>query len=127
MDFDHAGIATDNAEALAEQYCELFETSVVHEEKLDDLRVRFLDIDGGYFELLEPTEQGTVQRYLDHNGPGIHHLALTTADIKSALERARDMGIDLIDTTPRPGAWGHEVAFLHPKSTGGVLIEFVQH
>lgn len=127
MDFDHAGIATDNADSLGEQYCALFETSVVHEEELDDLRVRFLDVNGGYFELLEPTEPGTIQRYLDHNGPGIHHLALATQDIENALERARDLEIELIDTSPRPGAWGHEVAFLHPQSTGGILIEFVQH
>lgn len=127
MDFDHAGIATDNADALGDQYCELFETSVVHEEELDELRVRFLDVDGGYFELLEPTESGTVQQYLDHHGPGIHHLALATPDIENALERARDLEIELIDATPRPGAWGHDVAFLHPKSTGGILIEFVQN
>lgn len=127
MYFDHAGIATDDADSLAANYCQLFETNVAHEEELEDLRVLFLDIGDGYFELLEPTAPGTIQRYLDDNGPGIHHLALATPDIENALERARDQEIDLIDETPRTGAWNHEVAFLHPKSTGGILIEFVQH
>lgn len=127
MRFDHAGLATDDAETLAAQYCELFETNVVHEEKLEDLRVVFLDVGNGYFELLEPTEPGTIQRYLDNNGPGIHHLALATPDIENALERARELQIERIDEQPRPGAWGHDVAFLHPKSTGNILIELVQH
>jgi methylmalonyl-CoA/ethylmalonyl-CoA epimerase len=127
MYFDHAGIATDDADALASLFSDLFETSVVHEEELDDLRVLFLDAGDGYFELLEPIEDGTIQRYLDGNGPGIHHLALATSDIEAALSRARELDIGLIDEEPRPGAWDHQVAFLHPRSTGGILIEFVQH
>lgn len=127
MQFDHAGIATDDADTLASLYSDLFDTRVVHEEELDELRVLFLDVGDGYFELLEPTASGTIQRYLDRNGPGIHHLALRTLDIERALARARERGVDLIDEEPRPGAWNHEVAFLHPKSTGGILIEFVQH
>ena len=127
MKFDHAGIATDDADALAELYADLLDAPVVHEEIFDDLSVTFLDLGNGYFELLEPVEEGTISRYLDKNGPGIHHLALETDDIEQALDTARDLGIELIDEEPRPGAWGHDVAFLHPKSTGGVLIEFVQH
>ena len=127
MQFDHAGIATDDADTLASLFSDLFDTSVVHEEELDGLQVLFLDVENGYFELLEPTGDGTIQRYLDENGPGIHHLALSTPDIETALSRARELGIDLIDEEPRSGAWDHRVAFLHPKSTGGILIEFVQH
>lgn len=127
MQFDHAGIATDDADTLASLYSDLFDIHVVHEEELDELRVCFLDVGDGYFEFLEPIDSGTVRRYLDRNGPGIHHLALATPDIESALTHAREHGVELIDEAPRPGAWGHEVAFLHPKSTGGILIEFVQH
>jgi len=127
MQFDHAGIATDDADALADLYADLFDAPIVHEEHLDDLRVVFLDLGEGYFELLEPTGAGTVADYIDRNGPGIHHLALRTDDITAALDAARDHGVDLVDEEPRPGAWGHEVAFLHPKSTGGALIEFVEH
>jgi methylmalonyl-CoA/ethylmalonyl-CoA epimerase len=127
MKFDHAGIATDDADALADLYAELVGAEVVHEEVVDGLSLTFLDLGNGYFELLEPVEEGTVSKYLERNGPGIHHLAVETDDIEAALETARDLGVDLIDEKPRPGAWGHDVAFLHPRSTGGVLIEFVQH
>jgi methylmalonyl-CoA/ethylmalonyl-CoA epimerase len=127
MHFDHAGIATDDADALAELFESLFDTPVVHEEEFDGMTVRFLDLENGYFELLESHEDGPIATYLERNSPGIHHLALATDDIEGALDIAREAGVDLIDEEPRPGAWGHEVAFLHPGSTGGVLVEFVQH
>jgi methylmalonyl-CoA/ethylmalonyl-CoA epimerase len=129
MRFDHAGIATADADPLAELFADAFETPVVHEESFDGLQVTFLELDNGYFELLEPMPDadGAIPRYLDSNGPGIHHVALETEDIAAALETVSDRGIDLIDEEPRPGAWGHDVAFLHPKSTGGVLVELVEH
>jgi len=129
MQFDHAGIATDDAAPLAELFAEAFETPVVHEETFDGLHVTFLEMDNGYFELLEPLPDadGAIPRYLDSNGPGIHHVALETDDIAAALETVSDCGIDLIDEKPRPGAWGHDVAFLHPKTTGGGLVELVEH
>lgn len=127
MRFDHAGIATDDAGSLAELFSDLFGTDVAHEEEFDGMRVVFLDCENGYFELLEPIDGGTIADYLEENGPGIHHLALETDDAASALDRARELGVETIDEEPRPGAWGHSVAFLHPKSTGGVLVEFVEH
>ncbi|MFD1642359.1 methylmalonyl-CoA epimerase [Halohasta litorea] len=127
MRFHHAGIATDDAAGLAERYGELFDAPLVHQEAVDGMEVLFLDLDGAYFELLEPHEPGPIESYLDSHGPGIHHLALETDDIDAALSTARECGVELIDDEPRPGAWGHEVAFLHPKSTGGVLVEFVTH
>jgi methylmalonyl-CoA/ethylmalonyl-CoA epimerase len=138
MNVDHAGIATDDADALADLYADLFDAPIVHEERFGDLHVVFLDFGDSYFELLESvadggegdaegTGQGPIARYLDRNGPGIHHLALDTEDVRAALDRAREHGIERIDEEPRPGAWGHDVAFLHPGSTGGVLIEFVEH
>ena len=127
MHFDHAGIATDDAKAMADLFTDLFGLEVAHEEEFDGMRVVFLDCGNGYFELLEPVEDGTIARYLESNGPGIHHLALATDDVEAALERARALGIDLVDEEGRPGAWGHTVAFLHPKSTGGILLEFVEH
>ncbi|HET7324539.1 MAG TPA: methylmalonyl-CoA epimerase [Halococcus sp.] len=128
MNVDHAGVATDDTDALADLYADLFDTPVIHEEEFNGMNVVFLDCGNGYFELLEPLEdEGAVARYLDSNGPGIHHLALETDDIEAALDRMDENGIDCIDEEPRTGAWGHDVAFLHPKSTGGVLIEFVEH
>jgi methylmalonyl-CoA/ethylmalonyl-CoA epimerase len=127
MEFDHLGVATDDAAALAGLYADLLGTPIVHEETFDGMDVVFLDLGEGYFELLEPHDEGAIARYLDRNGPGMHHVALSTTDIDAALDRAREMGVDPIDEEPRPGAWGHSVAFLHPKSTGGVLVEFVEH
>ncbi|PGF17527.1 methylmalonyl-CoA epimerase [Natrinema sp. CBA1119] len=128
MHFDHAGIAIDDAQALAALYDDLFGLEAVHEEVFDGMRVVFLDCGDGYFELLEPLEaDGTIARYLEDNGAGIHHLALATEDIEGALETVRDHDVTLIDEEPRPGAWGHSVAFLHPKDTGGILIELVEH
>ncbi len=128
MRFDHVGVATRDAVTLADLFADLFDASIAHREEFDGMRVVFLELDdGSYFELLEPVEGGTIADYLDRDGPGIHHVALTTDDISGALNRARDLGVDLVDEEPRPGAWGHEVAFLHPRSTGGVLVEFVEH
>ena len=127
MHFDHAGIATADADSLGGLYTDLLDCSVAHEETFDGMRVRFLAVGEGYLELLEPLEDGPIARYLDSDGPGIHHLAFATADVERALDRARDLDIELVDEKPRPGAWGHEVAFLHPADTGGVLVEFVEH
>ncbi|QLK26498.1 methylmalonyl-CoA epimerase [Natrinema zhouii] len=128
MHYDHAGIAIDDAADLAALYGDLFGLEVVHEEEFDGMRVVFLDCGDGYFELLEPLEaDGTIARYLENNGAGIHHLALATDDLEGALETVRDHDVALIDEEPRPGAWGHSVAFLHPKDTGGILIELVEH
>ena len=127
MRFDHAGVTTEDAEGLAFRYEDIFGCDIAHEERFGDLRVIFLELDNGYFELLEPREEGTISKYLENNGPGLQHIAIETDDIDAALERAESAGVELIDEEPRPGAWGHDVAFLHPKSTGGVLVEFVEH
>ncbi|MFB6176082.1 MAG: methylmalonyl-CoA epimerase [Halobaculum sp.] len=137
MHFDHVGVATDDAADLAALFADLFETEIVHEEEFDGMRVVFLDVGDGegtedshgpYLELLEPlTDEGSIARFLDREGPGIHHVALATEDVAAALDGAEALGLDLVDEEPRPGAWGHQVAFLHPGSTGGVLVEFVEH
>jgi methylmalonyl-CoA/ethylmalonyl-CoA epimerase len=127
MEFDHVGVATDDGESLAALYETAFDLPVAHEEEFDGLRVRFLALDTGYFELLEPLPDadGAIPRYLQRHGSGIHHIALRTDDIHETQSDARDAGIELIDDSPRQGAWGHDVAFCHPDSTGGVLVEFV--
>ncbi len=126
MDFHHAGIATDDADGLAELYGSLLDVAVVHEETLEQLRAVFLETPGGYLELLEPIEpEGPIASFLADTGPGVHHLAFATDDVAGAIEHARTLDIEPIDDAPRPGAWGHDVAFLHPSDTGGVLVEFV--
>lgn len=125
MRLHHVGIATEDAVGTAERLGALLEVPVCHEERFDGLAIRFLELPAGYLELLEPIDDGPIARFLDRRGPGIHHVAFEPPDIAVALERAAELGVELIDEEPRPGAWGHEVAFLHPDSTGGVLVEFV--
>lgn len=81
----------------------------------------------GTVELLEPLGPDTpVGRFLAKRGPGLHHIAYRSTDLPADLERLSEQGIELIDSQPRPGARGHVVAFLHPRSTGGILVELVQ-
>jgi len=128
MHFDHAGIATDDADGMAALFRDLCGCEVAHREDFEGMEVVFLEVGDGYLELLEPLDsEGAIASYLESNGPGIHHLALATRDIEGALATARELDIGLIDEEPREGAWGHEVAFLHPSDTGGVLLEFVKH
>jgi methylmalonyl-CoA/ethylmalonyl-CoA epimerase len=127
VSFDHAGIATEDADEVATSYEQLLGTPRVHEEQFDGMYVVFLSVGDAYLELLEPRAGGPVARYLDREGPGMHHLAVAVDDVERALARARDLGVEPIDETGRPGAWGHTVAFLHPRDTGGVLFEFVDH
>ena len=128
MRFDHAGIATRNADSLVFLFEDLLGVEVAHQEWFDGMKLVFLEVGEGYLEVIEPIdEEGTIAKYLDREGPGIHHLAFATDDIEAALERADERRIERIDEEPRKGAWGHTVAFLHPRDTGGVLVEFVEH
>lgn len=88
------------------------------------VRVAFV----GSVELLEPlSADSTVGRFLAKRGPGLHHIAFEVADLRAELERLEEEGLRLVDREPRRGAKGHLVAFLHPSSTDGVLVELVQH
>lgn len=79
-------------------------------------------------ELIQPTSsESTVQRFLDRRGPGLHHIAYRVTDLAAKLDQLASQGVRLIDREPRIGAHGHRVAFIHPESTGGVLIELVEH
>lgn len=128
MLIDHIGIATGDAKGVSKTYCDVFGSNVVHEETIENLNVWFLELENGYFELLEPTEEEEIiTSFLDQHGPGLHHVGIGTSDVESALDAAVSNGIDCIDESPRQGARGQQVAFLHPKSTGGVLIEFVEN
>jgi methylmalonyl-CoA/ethylmalonyl-CoA epimerase len=126
MRLDHAGIAATDADELAGLYSDLLGAPVVHRER-GDIRSVFLDVGDRYLEFLEPVDMDTdIGRYLREAGPGVHHLGFETADLSVALDHARELGIGLIDEEPREGAWGHEIAFLDPDSTGGVLVEFFE-
>ncbi len=87
----------------------------------------FLGTGDGKLEILQPLGPDTaVGRFLDRRGPGLHHVAYRVDDIDATLAELADQGFELIDETGRPGAFGHRVGFIHPRSTGGVLIELVE-
>jgi methylmalonyl-CoA epimerase len=126
---DHIGVAVDDLEEAVSLYSERLGMPVQHRETVEEQGVQavLLGVGDSHVELLSPLGPETaVGRFLERNGPGMHHVAYGTDDIESALQDARAAGLALIDEQPRTGIRGSRVAFLHPKSTGGVLTELVQ-
>jgi len=130
MKIDHIGIATaqlDQALALWRDSLGL-EVDATEEVTEQGVRVAMLPIGETHIELLEPlSETSPVGRFLEKRGPGIHHVAIRVSNINDALAKLKEKGARLIDETPRKGARGCLVAFVHPASTNGVLLELVQH
>ena len=125
----HVAIATPDADALAATLAASLGATRGAEELLDGggLRVVFVHLGPLTFELLEPrSPEHTVAKFLERRGPGLHHVSLEVDDLPATLGRCRDSGVALIDEQPRRGAHDSEVAFLHPKSLGGVLVELCQ-
>lgn len=124
--FDHVAVAVTSLEEGCRLYELLSGVTRSKPEVLEAQGVRVAFV--GSVELLEPLGSETpVGRFLQRHGPGLHHVAYRTDDIVSELARLEAEGLELIDRVPRPGANGHRVAFVHPSSTDGVLIELVQH
>ena len=122
----HIAIATRDAATLAATLADALGAVRGEEERLDQgqLKVMFVRLGPVTFELLEPlSPDHTIAKFLDQRGPGLHHVSLEVGDLGAALARARAAGVKLIDEQPRAGAHGSTIAFLHPKSLGGVLIE----
>jgi methylmalonyl-CoA epimerase len=93
----------------------------------DNVRVLFAPVGESRFEFLEPVgDEGPVHKFLEKRGPGIHHICLEVEDLRGMLDHLSALGVELIDRQPRPGAHGTMVAFVHPKSANGVLIELVE-
>ena len=126
MRVDHIGVATDRAEELTSIYVDVFGGSAVHRES-GDINFVFVEVNGNYFEFLEPVDlDSDIGQHIREHGTGFHHVGIEVEDLPSALDHAREAGVDLIDEEPRPGAWGHDIAFLNPNSTGGLRIELFQ-
>ena len=126
---DHIGVAVEDLDAALALYDSELDLALVHRETVDAQGVEavLLDIGENHVELLQPLGPDTpVGKFLPSRGPGLHHVAYQTADIEAELERLKAAGLRLIDETPRTGIRNSRVAFLHPKSTGGVLTEIVQ-
>ena len=125
----HVAIAVRDADALANVLVSALGATRGAEEMLEGgaLRVVFVSLGPVTFELLEPrSPDHTVAKFLEKRGEGLHHVSLEVANLGEALAGCRAAGVRLIDETPRPGAHGSRVAFLHPKSLGGVLFELCQ-
>lgn len=124
---DHLGIAVRNLEESTRYYEQALglKCEGVEEVASQKVRTAFFDVGGVHLELLEPTaEDSPVAKFIEKNGEGIHHIAFRTDDIEEQLGRAGGAGVRLIHEEPFEGAANKLVAFLHPKSTHGVLTEF---
>jgi methylmalonyl-CoA epimerase len=126
---DHIGVAVEEIDAALALYGDGFEMELAHRETVESQGVEavLLDVGEGHVELLAPLGPDTpVGKYLAKNGPGLHHVAYAVDDIDAALKKIAAAGIQLIDSEPRVGIRDSRVAFLHPRSTGGVLTEIVE-
>ena len=129
LKLDHVGIAVESIEESLKLYSGLFGIDLAGTELVADQKVKtaFLPIGGTELELLESTDpEGPIGKFIANKGQGLQHLAFRVDDIEAALAELKAAGIRLIDETPRYGAGGARIAFLHPKSTNGVLIELCE-
>jgi methylmalonyl-CoA/ethylmalonyl-CoA epimerase len=126
---DHIGVAVEDLDESIALYSERLGMAVQHRETIEAQGVEavLLGVGESHVELLRPLGPETaVGRFLERSGPGLHHVAYGTDDIDAALEAVREAGLRLIDEQPRTGIRNSRVAFVHPKSTGGVLTELVE-
>jgi methylmalonyl-CoA/ethylmalonyl-CoA epimerase len=126
---DHVGVAVEDIDAALELYEGAFGMPLAHRETVEDQGVEavLLDVGDGHVELLRPLGPETaVGKFLERKGPGLHHVAYAVDDIDATLKQLAGAGLELIDSEPRVGIRESRVAFLHPRSTGGVLTEIVE-
>lgn len=129
---DHVGIAVVDLDAAIDFYARTFGLSVAHEEVNEEQGVReaMLSVgdSGSWIQLLSPlSSDSPIGRFLDRNGPGIQQMAYTVTDIDAVCEHLRSTGVRLLYDEPKVGTAGSLINFTHPKDTGGVLIELVEH
>ena len=127
---EHLGIAVKSLEESIPYYEKVLGLECYSIEEVPDQKVRtaFFKVGHTKIELLEPmSEDSTVAKFIENKGEGVHHIAFAVKGIEDALAEAEADGVRLIDKTPRAGAEGLTIAFLHPKSTGGVLTEFCEN
>jgi methylmalonyl-CoA/ethylmalonyl-CoA epimerase len=126
---DHIGVAVEDIDAALALYGEQLEMAVTHRETVESQGVEaaLLQVGDGHVELLRPLGPDTpVGKFLERRGKGLHHVAYAVEDVDGTLERLAATGIELIDTEARPGIGDTRVAFIHPRSMGGVLTEIVE-
>jgi len=129
MKIHHVGIAVESLQSAVPVFEKLLGRAPESQEVVADQKVRLavFELGGPRIELLEATSsESPIARFIEKRGPGIHHLTLTVPDLAEALRRLESEGVRLIDRQPRLGAGKESIAFLHPSSTAGVLIELVE-
>jgi methylmalonyl-CoA/ethylmalonyl-CoA epimerase len=129
MKIDHLGIATKSIEEALKFWQNSLGLENVHTEIVEEQKVRvaMLPVGESRVELLEPTsDDSPISKFLEKRGGGIHHIAVEVEDIEAMLAKLKGEGARLIDETPRIGAEGCLIAFVHPAATGGVLLELTQ-
>lgn len=127
MKLDHIGIAVRDLDEVRENY-RLLGLEESGRERLADqgVEICILKLGETKIELLQPLGDGPLASFLEKRGEGLHHLAVEVADIDKELQRLREAGVQLVDERPRRGSGGTRIAFIHPKSMSGVLIELVE-
>ena len=126
---DHIGVAVEDIDVALELYAETFEMTVAHRETVESQGVEavLLDVGDGHVELMRPLAPDTpIGKFLDRKGPKLHHVAYAVDDIDATLEKLAAAGLELIDSKARTGIRRSRVAFIQPRSTGGVLTEIVE-
>ena len=125
----HVAYAVEDIDAALPELTERYGMRVGIRERMEDQGVEAVALDVGTdrLELIQPIDpEGSVARFLERRGPGLHHVGYAVGDLDAALEELRSAGAELIDERPRRGLGGHLIAFVHPHSAGGVLTELVQ-
>lgn len=123
---EHLGLAVKDPQAALEFWSKHLGLQLTHTEDVpsDAVKTYFLPVGETQIELLEATSPDSpVQKFIDKRGTGIHHLCIEVENLSELLQKMKRDGVTLINDTPRPGAHGYSVAFVHPKSTGGILLE----
>ena len=126
---DHIGIAVEDLDAAIAIYNEQFEMRIQYRETVEEQGVEavLLEVGDAHIELMRPLGPDTpVGKFIEKRGVGMHHVAYRVEDVQAELDRLAALGLELIDETPRIGIQGSTVAFIHPKSAGGVLTEIVK-
>jgi len=127
MKLHHIGIAVRELEEAVERFSLLgFKETARGIVEVFNTAISMVQSEETQLEFLQPLGTGPVQKFLEKRGEGLHHIAFAVEDLERALNQLKDRGVKLIDEEPRRGFGGHRVAFLHPKSFGGVLIELVE-
>jgi methylmalonyl-CoA/ethylmalonyl-CoA epimerase len=123
----HLGVVVKSLDSALELFTQGLPLEMTHTEDYQGMRIGFVPVGESSIELLEDISgSSAIKKFLDNNGEGIHHIAFEVDDIHQAVDELKQKGVKLIDETPRAGAHGMTIAFLHPKVTHGVLIELVQ-